>query len=77
MKITETDLFFNKGFVEGMKSERKKIIEEIEKLEKMDIYFNKEQALKVLVLVKGLINGEYDINKIKKQELLNSLGEIR
>ena len=31
MKITETDLFFNKGFVEGMKSERKRIVEEIEK----------------------------------------------
>ena len=59
----------------GRKSQKQKIIEEIEKLEKMDIYFNKEQALKVLVLVKGLINGEYDINKIKKQELLNSLGE--
>jgi hypothetical protein len=29
-KITETDLFFNKGFEEGMKSERVKIIKIID-----------------------------------------------
>jgi len=50
----------------------KKVLEIIEEMETLDIYFNKEMAIKTLILAGRVISGELSIEDIKIKAQLNS-----